>query len=168
MKPSDFNPRNTASELLAKIGYGTADADFARGIGKAVEAAQATNKKAKVVLTVEINPNDEVGSLVLRADVVTKCPSLPAPASQMHLGPKGELLTQQEFILGGGPNERPAPIPAEPQNAAASGRHKVAALAAPAPLAAAPKPAPLTGDGGPITPITPIATGKDAGAGKDN
>lgn len=165
MNPKDFNPKNTASELLAKIGYGTADADFARGIGKAVEAAQATNKKAKVVLTVEVNPKDEVGSLVLRADVVTKCPKLPSPASQMHLGPRGELLTQQEFILGGGPDERPEPIPAAQPAAAASGRHKVAAVAAPAPLAAAPKPAPLAGDGGPA--ITPIATGKEAGAGKD-
>lgn len=155
MNPSDFHPRNTASELLAKIGYGTADADFARGISQAVSAAQATNKKAKVVLTVEVNPKDEVGSLVVRADVVTKCPKLPAPASQMHLGPKGELLTQQEFILGGGPDEsRPEPIPAAPTTAAASGRLKVAAVAAPAPLAAAPKPAPLAGDGGPV--IAPI------------
>lgn len=164
MNPSDFHPRNTASELLAKIGYGTADADFARGISQAVTAAQATNKKAKVVLTVEINPKDEVGSLVLRADVVTKCPKLAAPASQMHLGPKGELLTQQEFIMGGGPDERPAPIAAEKQPAAASGRMAVAKVAAPAPLAAAPRPAPLAGDGGPT--IT-IATGKEAGAGKD-
>lgn len=164
MNASDFHPKNTASELLVRIGYGTADADFARGISQAVTAAQATNKKAKVVLTVEINPKDEVGSLVLRADVVTKCPKLAAPASQMHLGPKGELLTQQEFILGGGPNERPAPIPAE-QPAATSGRIKVAAVAAPAPIAAAPKPAPIAGDGGPIT--HPIATGKEAGAGKE-
>ncbi|MCK6488308.1 MAG: hypothetical protein L6R48_08270, partial [Planctomycetes bacterium] len=93
------------------------------------------------------------------ADVVAKCPKLPPPASQMHLGPKGELLTQQEFILGGGPDERPAPIPAE-QPAATSGRHKVAALAGPAPLAAAPKPAPIAGDGGPV--INPVATGKES------
>jgi hypothetical protein len=165
MNPNDFHPRNTASELLAKIGYGTADADFARGISQAVTAAQATKKKAKVVLTVEIDPRDEVGSLVLRADVVTKCPKLPAPASQMHMGPRGELLTQQEFILGGGPEERPAPLPAE-KPAATSGRLTVAAVAAPAPLAAAPKPAPLAGDGGPIP--HPIAAGKDAGAGKDD
>lgn len=164
MNTNDFHPNNTASELLSKIGSGTADADFARAVHQAVDRAQDTGKAAKVVLTVEIDPRDEVGSLVLRADVATKLPKLKAPASQMHVGPNGELLSQMEFVMGGGPSERPAPIPAEPR-AAASARLKVAAVAAPAPLAAAPKPAPIAGDGGPIT--NPIATGKEAGAGKE-
>lgn len=112
MKDVDFHPKNTASELLAKIGNGSADADFARAVHQAVGRAQDTGKAAKVVLTVEIDPRDEVGSLVLRADVVAKLPKLKAPASQMHVGPKGELLSQQEFILGGGPDEAaPKPLP---------------------------------------------------------
>jgi hypothetical protein len=149
----DFHDANRASEVLSKIGSGAADADFARAIHAAVARAQQTQKKARVVVTVEIAPDEERGSLLIRANVEAKLPKLPPPASQMHVGPAGELLTQQEFILGGGPSEaRPKPI-AGPGAAAASARLPVANPPAAAPVAPAPT-------------LKPVV-GKDAAAGKD-
>ncbi len=151
--PNDFNPLNTASTLLAKIGSGSADADFARAMHLAVERANQTKKKAKVVLTVEVDPRDDTGSLILRAEVVAKLPKLPAPSTQMHVGEQGELLNQMEFLMGGGPSERPRPVPPQSAGSSASGRHPVVQPPAPAPVAAAPT-------------LKPVV-GKDAAAGKD-
>lgn len=141
---NDFHPQNTATQLLAKIGSGSADADFARAVHLAVERASQVGKKAKVVLTVEVDPRDETGSLIIRADVVAKLPKLPAPASQMHVGQEGELLTQQEYIFGGGRSEAKQQ-PIAPPASSASGRHPVVAPPAPAPIANAPKPGPVVG-----------------------
>ena len=107
MDSAEFHHLNTASVLLTKIGSGCTDADFARAVHLAVERASLTKKKAKVVLTVEVDPRDDTGSLVIRAQCEAKLPKLPAPATQMHVGPDGELLTQLEFLMGGGPNEAP-------------------------------------------------------------
>lgn len=105
---NDFHEANRASEVLSKIGRGQADADFARAIHEAVDRVTETGKKAKVVTTVTIEPNEERGGgLLLRADIVTKLPMLPSPASQMHVGPAGNLMTQQDFLMGGGRDEAP-------------------------------------------------------------
>lgn len=145
---TDFHEANRASEILSKIGKGTADIDFARTIHEALDAAELTGKKAKVIVTVEIEPNEERGCLLLRAGVSAKIPKLSPPASQMHRGPRGELLTQQDFLLGGGRDERPEPIPSK-----TSGRMSIVGAPAPAPLASAPAPKPLVG--------------KDAAAGRE-
>ena len=154
MKPSDFSQLNTASVLLTKIGSGCADADFARAVHKAVDRVIATEKNAKVVLTIEVVCQKTTGALVLSASVEAKIPKLPAPATQMHVGPKGELLTQMEYLMGGGPSEaaeKPLPITANASQGSA--RMTIAKAPAPAPIAPAPTPAPLVG--------------KDAAAGKD-
>ena len=143
MDKADFHQSNTASQILSKIGSGCADADFARAIHLAVDRATETQKKARVVVTVEIEPRDEVGALVLRAAVEAKLPKLRPPATQMHVGPSGELMTQMEFLVDGGPAETKAPISGTSRTA--SGRHTIAALPAAQPVAAAPAPAPLAG-----------------------
>jgi hypothetical protein len=147
----EFPDKNRASEVLAKIGNGCADADFARAMGVVIDRVQQTNKKGKLVLTIEVAPRDDLGVLEMRASVEAKIPKLPAPASQMHVGAGGELLSQQEWMFGGGPSEKPTPIKATGNSASA--RLTVASPPAPAPLADAPAPGPL-------------ATGKDA-ANKD-
>ncbi len=137
-----MNPNNTASSLLAKIGGGTADADFARAMSDAIDRVHMTNKGAKLVLTIDIKPREERGCLEMRAHVEARLPRLPTPASQMHVGAAGELLTQTEFILGGGPSETPKPIPQAPATSV-SGRLTVAKPPLPGPVAAAPAPAPV-------------------------
>jgi hypothetical protein len=154
---TNFHEANRASEVLSKIGRGQADADFARAIHEAIDRVTETGKKAKVVTTVTIEPNEERGGgLLLRADIVAKLPMLPSPASQMHVGPAGNLMTQQDFLMGGGRDESPPkPLPIEQAAAAntASGRFKIVVPPVTAPVAAAPAPKPLVG--------------KDAAAGKD-
>jgi hypothetical protein len=109
----------------------------------AVDRAKETQKKARVVLTVEIDPRDDVGSLIMRANVEAKLPKLPPAATQMHVGPNGELLTQMEFLMDGGKSEAPKPIPNAPSSSA-SGRMSVAAAPSLAPLAPAVAVAPLS------------------------
>ncbi len=144
MDPNDFSPLNTCSQLLAKIGSGTADADFARAMAAAVARSTRMQKKSKVVLTVEIEPRDDVGALVLRASVEARLPKLPAAATQMHVGPNGELLTQLEHMFGGGPTEAgrapTAPVPAS----SGSARLSIAPAPTPGPVTSAPLPVPLT------------------------
>ena len=140
------NESNLASTLLAKIGNGSADADFARCIGDCVDAVQTTGKKAKLIVSIEIAPRDDAGSIEMRAEVTTKLPKLRAPSSQMHVGPGGELLSQMEFLMGGGPSEaKPQPIAAKPNQGSA----RLRVVEPPAPVAAAPT-------------LAPLATGKDA------
>lgn len=144
-----FHEANRASEVLSKIGKGAADADFARAVHQAIDRAQITMKKCKVRVEVEIEPDEERGCMLIRAEVSTKLAKLPPPASQMHVGPNGQLLTQQEFLMGGGRDEAPAkplPIESAAQAASPSGRFPVAKPAAPAPVADAPTPAPLKKD----------------------
>ena len=146
--PTKFHEANRASEVLAKIGRGAADADFARAVHEAIDRAQQTMKKCKVRVEVEIEPDEERGCLLIRAEVTAKLAKLPPPSSQMHVGPGGQLLTQQEFLMGGGRDEAPAkPLPIE-SAATPSGRFPVAKAPTPAPLAAAPAPAPIAGDAG--------------------
>lgn len=143
-----FHDANRASEILAKIGRGAADADFARAFHEAIDRAQQTMKKCKVVTTVEVEPDEERGCLLVRVDIVAKLAKLPVPASQMHVGPGGGLLTQQEWLMGGGRDEAPLsakPQPVEGQAASPSGRFKVVQPPAPAPVAAAPTPKPMVG-----------------------
>ncbi len=79
--------------------------------------------------------------------MTTKLPKLPAPASQMHVGPNGQLLTQMEWMMGGnGPSEHKLlPIEQAAAAATASGRFKIVAPPAAAPVAEAPKPKPVVG-----------------------
>lgn len=109
---TEYHQANTASAVLSKIGNGSADHDFARAMHTLLDRVQETNKKGKLVCTVEVEPDEEMGCLIVRAEVIAKLPKLPAAASQMHLGPQGELLTQLEFQLGGGRSEAAAPAPA--------------------------------------------------------
>lgn len=144
-----FHEANRASEVLSKIGKGAADADFARAVHQAIDRAQVTMKKCKVLCEVEIEPDEERGCMLVRAAISTKLAKLPAPASQMHLGPNGQLLTQQEFLMGGGRDEaplqvKPAPIEGAAQ-ASPSGRFPVARAPSPGPVASAPTPQPVAG-----------------------
>jgi hypothetical protein len=137
--PETFHPGNTATALLSKIGSGCADADFARAVHAAADRAAITKKKAKVILTVEVDPHNEVGALVLTANVEARLPKLPMPSTQFHQGPAGELLDQRDFLMGGGRSEAPAIRPLPAAASSASGRHTVARVAATAPDAAAGK-----------------------------
>lgn len=144
-----FNAKNCASEVLAKIGNGSADADFARAVEATIARVQQTQKKGKVVVTVDVIPDADRGTLVLRVDVIAKLPKLPPPASQMHVGPKGELLTQMEFLISGGRDEvppaKPQPIPNEQRTG--SGRFPVATPPPRAPIAdGGPRKAPIAGE----------------------
>lgn len=144
-----FHEANRASEVLSKIGKGAADADFARAVHTAIDRAQATMKKCRVRVEVEIEPNEERGCMLIRAEVSTKLAKLPPPASQMHVGEGGQLLTQQEWMLGGGRDEaqaKPLPIESAAQGSSPSGRFPVVNPPAPAPVAAAPTPAPVKKD----------------------
>ncbi len=151
MEAASFPEENRASALLAKISNGVADADFARAIGICLDASRITGKKSKVVLTIEIDPREDLGSVEMRADVTARPPKTKSPVSQMHIGPNGELLTQLDFMMGGGRDEKPAPITAKiegPKALTSSSGRMPAALPvvagpAPAPIAAGPKPAPL-------------------------
>ncbi len=155
---NDYHEQNRASAVLAKIGGGSADADFARAMATVLDRVRLVEKSAKLVLTISVTPRKDLGCVELRAHVEAKLPKLIPPASQMHLGPAGELLSQMDFLMGGGPSEaKPQPVAdarAMPQPvASASGRlPAMAARPAPAALADAPQPAPLVG--------------KDAAAGK--
>lgn len=153
----DYHEANKASAVLAKIANGEADVEFAKRIPEAIARCQLTGKPATVTVVVTIEPGET--ALILRAATSAKLPKLKASGSQMHVGPNGELLDQMEFIMGGGPTEKPAPIPTT--SSTGSGRLRIVSAAAkPAPIAAAPSLAPLAavGDGGPIT------AGKDAAA----
>lgn len=152
--PQDFHRANTATELLRKIN-GTADADFARNVRQAVERVERTRKRATVLLRVSIEPlgQDKDGGLFIRAESEAKLPKLVPVGTQMHLGPAGELLTQQEIWLSGedAPRENPQPIETPK---AGSGRLPVAGAKKPiAPLAEPKSKEPLIG--------------KDAAAGDD-
>ena len=154
---TEYHEANKASAVLAKIANGEADTEFARLIPQAISRCQLTGKAATVTVTVTIEPGET--ALILRAAATAKLPKLKASGSQMHVGPSGELLDQMEFIMGGGPTEKPAPIPAT--SSTGSGRLRIVSAAAkPAPIAPVPSLAPLAavGDGG------PIITGKDAAA----
>lgn len=147
-KPTKFHEANRASEVLAKIAKGEADTDFARSIHEAIDASTATGKKSKVMVTVEIEPDEDRGCLLLRAGVSSKLPKLALPASQMHVGPGGQLLTQTDWLMGGGRDESPAkPLPIEEAAAAAtpSGRFPVAKAPTLGPVASAPTPQPVAG-----------------------
>ncbi len=143
-----FHELNRASEVLAKIGKGAADADFARAIHQAIDRAQDTMKKCKVRVEVEIDPDQERGCLLIRAKVTTRLAELPPPASQMHVGEAGQLLTQQEFLMGGGRDEAP-PLQMKPTLPVAtetpSGRFTIVPPPAPAPVADLPTPQPVAG-----------------------
>ena len=155
--PNPFHEANRASEILSKIGQGAADYDFARSVHRAIEQSQRTGKKSKVIVTVEIDPDDDRGCLILRAFVTERLPKLAPPASQMHVSADGQLLTQQEFILGGGPSEKPRILPVVSDGGpinTPSGRFPVAGLPVRGPVAATPARQPLVG--------------KDAAAGKEN
>jgi hypothetical protein len=99
--------QNLASNLLARIGKGTADADFARRVSEVLRGVEKTGKKGSVTLKVDFELRDD-GGIELRAAVAAKIPELRGPATTMHLGSRGELLTQQEFLLGGGADEAEA------------------------------------------------------------
>ncbi len=145
---NDFHEANKASEVLSKIGSGAADADFARAIHEAIDRAQQTMKKAKVRVEVEIDPDEERGSLFVRARVTAKLPELPPPASQMHVGEGGALMTQQEWMWSGKDeslNKKPKPVETPPASPTPSGRFPVAKAPDPAPVASAPTPKPVTG-----------------------
>lgn len=147
--PTKFHEANRASEVLAKIGRGAADADFARAVHEAIDRAQQTMKKCKVRVEVEIEPDEERGCLLIRAEVTARLAKLPPPASQMHVGPGGQLLTQQEFLMGGGQDEaqrKLLPIESAAVAETSSGRFKVVPPPAPAPVADAPQPRPLKKD----------------------
>lgn len=164
---NDFHDANRASEILAKIGSGSADADFARAVHLAIDRCQETQKPGKVIVTVEFDPDEDKGAIIVRAEVTAKLPKLKAPASQMHVGQNGQLLTQQEWMFGGGRDEKPRQTPLDqavaaaraeaqatqtaptpPISASASGRFPVAQPPAPAPIAPAPAPKPIAGDAG--------------------
>lgn len=162
MNERDFNEANTASAILGKISNGSTDADFARAISTCLDAVQNTHKRAKLTLVIDIEPRDDLGCVELRAEIATKLPKRPAPATQMHVGNEGELMTQQDFLLFGGRSETPRPIPQ--QKTGTSGRMVVAAAPAPAPVAAAPALAPVSS----IPSTTSSTVGKDAAAGKDS
>jgi len=150
---ADYHEANRASEVLSKIGSGAADADFARAIHQAIDRVMQTEKKARVRVEVEIMPSADNGALILRSRVTAKLPELPLPASQMHVGAGGQLLTQMDWLMGGGRDERPA-TPVEQANAAAkaeaqgqpsspSGRFAVVKPPAPPAVAPPAAPAPL-------------------------
>lgn len=161
MNDTSFHDQNRASAVMMKVGNGQADAEFARAAAECVARSTQTGKKSKLIVTLEFNPRDDLGSLEVRADVATRLPRLPSPASQMHIGPEGQLLTQLEFIMGNGPSEpKPLPVAVGAAKSSTSGRLAVASLPAPAPLVQAPAPAPLVG-GPSFTPANP--TGKEAG-----
>ena len=142
---------NTASEVLKKIGYGSADVDFATAIGECITASRATGKKSKVVITVDIEVREDLQTVEIRAEVQARTPKLKSPATQMHLDAKGELCSQEDFLLqkwsSGGPQE----ITSVPDPARGSGRMQairpaaapVAALPAAAPIAALPSAPPI-------------------------
>lgn len=135
---NSFPQANLASVILPKIAGGTIDADFARALTAAHAAAMQTNKRASVAIHITVEPNREVGATTIRAHVSSKLPQLPQPAIQVHSGPNGELMTQLEFIMGGGKAETPLAVTGSPTKPA-----PVVGPAAPAPLAAAPTPPPL-------------------------
>lgn len=147
--PTDFHEANRASEVLAKIGSGAADAEFARAVHIAIDRANMTMKKCRVRVDVDIEPDEKTGALYVSADVTTKLQKLRPPTSQMHLGANGQLLTQQDWLFGGGRDESPLQVKPTPieQGAASSpsGRFKIVQPPAPAPLAAAPTPQPVAG-----------------------
>ena len=173
--PTDIHEANTASVVLAKIGAGAADVDFARAVAAAVDRAVLVNKKAQVVLTVDIEPNLKTGSLILSAQVVPKLPKIAPPATQFHRGAHGELLTQMEYMMGGGRDEAPTPISeanaaalaerVPKPSASASGRLPVpgpiAAGPTLAPIAQRPTPAPIANTTATTTPAAPAAQQKD-------
>jgi len=99
-----IHENNKASNLLARIGRGHADNEFAREVVKAVKAVENTSKKAEITLKVTIELRGD-GGLEMTPAVTSKLPALPMPSTTMHQGPDGEMLTQQEFLLGGGEDE---------------------------------------------------------------
>ena len=155
---TDFHERNRASTILAQIGSGCADADFARAIHQCIAASKACGKASKVSLVVSIEVREDIGAVELRADVTAKTPKLKSPATQFHEGPHGELVSQQDFLLEkwttGGIREPLAPVPPT-QQSSGSGRLRIpvttpadggpalATLPPKAPLAPIPARAPL-------------------------
>ena len=144
----DFPDGNRASEILSKIGNGTADADFARAIGQCVDATRTTDKKSKLKLSVEIIPRKDMGCMELRVEISTSLPRLPNPSTQVHVASDGTLLTQMEHMLGGhGPSEKPMPVMQQAQApkvvADAPKLAPVAEAPKPAPVAEVPKPEPI-------------------------
>lgn len=136
---------NRASVLLAKIGRGTCDADFARHVNEVATAVEQTGKKGTVTLKLELIPQkSDQGGILFRHGVKSKAPELPPPATTMHRAEDGSLLDQMEFIMGGGRNEAPR---VQPQAAA-----PVAAKPEPVPLAERPQAAPLA-DRKPAAPL---------------
>jgi len=162
---NDFHPKNTASALIAKIGGGTADADFGRAMKATLDRVRQTRKNAKIVLTIEVvlredlkDKNDH-GCIELRASVEAKLPKLSPPATQMHVGNDGQLLSQQELWFSGGePEIVPRPVAASAA-ASTSGRFAVAKAPALAPVADAPALAAVS------AAPAPVRVGKDAAAG---
>lgn len=134
-----FPESNRASKILAELGNGIPDADFARELTRLIQRCKATGKRGSITLTVSVVPRDDMGCLEVRAMVKAKCPELPPPSTQMHIDENGGLLTQLSFLIGGGRDEvAPAPLADK-----AKDQTKVAPLPSAAPLAAAPAPAPL-------------------------
>ena len=134
-----FPESNRASKILAELGNGIPDADFAREMTRLISRCQATGKRGSITLTVAVAPRDDMGCLEVRCLVKSKCPENPPPATQMHVDGNGALLTQLSFLMGGGRDETaPAPLAPKAQEKALGG-----ALPSVAPLASTPAPAPL-------------------------
>ena len=134
-----FPESNRASRIMAELGGGIPDADFAREFTNLIQRCKATGKRGSITLTVAVAPRDDMGCLEVRALVKAKCPMLPPPSTQMHIDENGGLLTQLSFLMGGGRDEvAPAPLADK-----ATDQAKVAPLPIAAPLAATPAPAPL-------------------------
>jgi len=134
---------NRASALLAKLGRGSLDADFARAVTRVCQAVAETGGKGSITLKIKVenNKDSDGGGIRIQPQVIENAPRHGLPSTSLHLQDDGTLLTQQEWLWSG-PDERratPAPLPGP---IAAS----PPATTPKAPLADRPRPAPLAGN----------------------
>lgn len=95
-----------ALENLASLRGGSVLEDFAEKIAEATAAVKNTHKKAKVVLTLTIEPADKKAEIVERVwvsdDIVTKLPPPPVKDTLMHVvGKNLSARDPQQDLLNG-------------------------------------------------------------------
>lgn len=80
------------SDILKRIGDGTADSDAGRAIREVVAACLETDKRGKVTITVDVVPDLNISdAVILSAAVKSAPPRVTAPKSRFYATPGGGL-----------------------------------------------------------------------------
>ena len=143
---SEFKYENKASVVLASLGRGHADAEFARLleiVAREVSDSPDDKAKGKVTIALEVRKDPAAGALVLIPTVSHSVPTRSVHAGHVYPTDDGRLLTHMDFLMEAGHSER--------KDEDLFARAPIAEMKQAAPIADAPKPKPIVDAAGETT-----------------